>query len=101
MRAACTEFARWRSNGVGLDAVLRINVSPVQLVTDGFVGSVADTIDEFGLDGRSVCLEITESVVVQDIETTRITLAGLKAEIGRAHVCTPVNNAHLVCSMLL
>lgn len=78
MRAACEEFARWRSRGVGLDAVLRINVSPVQLVTDGFVESVADIIAEFGLDGGSVCLEITESVVVQDIETTRITLAGLK-----------------------
>jgi diguanylate cyclase (GGDEF)-like protein len=81
MRTACTEFARWRANGVGRDAVLRINVSPVQLVTDGFVDSVAGIIDEFGLDGGSVCLEITESVVVQDIETTRITLAGLK-EVG-------------------
>ena len=39
---------------------------------------IAETIDEFGLDGRSICLEITESVVVQDIETTRTTLAGLK-----------------------
>jgi diguanylate cyclase (GGDEF)-like protein len=79
MRSACAEFARWRSRGVGHHAVLRINVSPVQLVTDGFVGSVAGIISEFGLDGASVCLEITESVVVQDIETTRITLAGLKA----------------------
>jgi diguanylate cyclase (GGDEF)-like protein len=78
MRTACAEFARWRSRGVGLDTVLRINVSPVQLVTDGFVESVAEIIDEFGLDGASVCLEITESVVVQDIETTRITLRGLK-----------------------
>jgi diguanylate cyclase (GGDEF)-like protein len=78
MRSACAEFARWRSRGVGHHAVLRINVSPVQLVTDGFVGSVAGIISEFGLDGGSVCLEITESVVVQDIETTRITLAGLK-----------------------
>jgi diguanylate cyclase (GGDEF)-like protein len=78
MRTACAEFARWRSRGVGLDTVLRINVSPVQLVTDGFVESVAGIIDEFGLDGASVCLEITESVVVQDIETTRITLRGLK-----------------------
>ena len=33
---------------------------------------------EFGLDRGSICLEITESVVVQDIETTSITLAGLK-----------------------
>jgi EAL domain-containing protein (putative c-di-GMP-specific phosphodiesterase class I) len=78
MRSACAEFARWRSRGVGLDAVLRINVSPVQLVTDGFVETVADIIAEFGLAGGSVCLEITESVVVQDIETTRITLSGLK-----------------------
>ena len=81
MRAACSEFRTWRSKGIGLDAVLRLNVSPVQLVTEGFVETVAGIIDEFGLDGGSVCLEITESVVVQDIETTRITLAGLK-EVG-------------------
>lgn len=79
MRTACAEFAAWRSRGVGADAVMRINVSPVQLVTDGFVEAVADTMAEFGLPRGSVCLEITESVVVQDIETTRITLAGLKA----------------------
>jgi diguanylate cyclase (GGDEF)-like protein len=78
MRAACAEFAGWRSRGVGYDTVLRINVSPVQLVTDGFVQNVAGIINEFGLDGGSVCLEITENVVVQDIETTRITVAGLK-----------------------
>ncbi|WP_407661922.1 putative bifunctional diguanylate cyclase/phosphodiesterase [Mycolicibacterium chlorophenolicum] len=79
MRTACAEFAAWRSRGVGTDAVMRINVSPVQLVTDGFVETVAGTMAEFDLARGSVCLEITESVVVQDIETTRITLAGLKA----------------------
>jgi diguanylate cyclase (GGDEF)-like protein len=78
MRRACAEFGRWRSHGVGRDATLRVNVSPVQLVSVGFVDAVADTLDEFGLEGRSVCLEITESVVVQDIEATRKTLAGLK-----------------------
>jgi EAL domain-containing protein (putative c-di-GMP-specific phosphodiesterase class I) len=55
MRSACAEFARWRSRGVGHDAVLRINVSPVQLVTDGFVESVAGIISEFGLAGGAVC----------------------------------------------
>jgi diguanylate cyclase (GGDEF)-like protein len=81
IRTACAQFATWRSHGVGHGALLRLNVSPVQLVADGFVDSVADIINEFGLDGGSVCLEITESVVVQDIETTRITIAGLK-EVG-------------------
>ncbi|MCW2653437.1 MAG: diguanylate cyclase/phosphodiesterase with sensor [Mycobacterium sp.] len=81
MRTACAEFSRWRSRGVGHHAVLRINVSPVQLVADGFVDTVAGTLDEFKLDSSAVCLEITESVVVQDIEATRNTLAGLK-QIG-------------------
>ncbi len=81
MRSACAEFSRWRSNGVGESAILRINVSPVQLITRGFVRSVAETIEEFGIDGGSVCLEITERAVVHDIETTRKTLAELK-EVG-------------------
>jgi diguanylate cyclase (GGDEF)-like protein len=78
MRLACKDFSNWRSRGLCRDAVMRINVSPVQLVTDDFVETVAATLDEFGLDGPAVCLEITESVVVQDIEFTRHTLEGLK-----------------------
>jgi diguanylate cyclase len=81
MRSACAELSRWRSNGVGQSAVLRINVSPVQLITRGFVGSVADIIEEFGIDAGSVCLEITERAVVRDIDTTRKTLSQLK-EVG-------------------
>lgn len=77
MRTACAEFARWQAAGVGHDIVLRVNVSPVQLVADGFVESVAAILDEYDIDPGSICLEITESVVVQDIDTTRITLAGL------------------------
>ena len=79
INAAFGEFSRWRQAGLARDAVLRVNVSPAQLVTDGFVEAVADTLAEFDLDGNSVCLEITESMVVQDIEATRTTLTGLKA----------------------
>ena len=99
MRNACAEFANWRSRGVGHDAVLRVNVSPVQLVADGFVESVAGIIDEFGLDRGSLCLEITESVVVQDIETTRITLAGLK-EVGVHVAIDDFGTGYSVLSLL-
>ncbi len=85
MRTACADFARWQANGVGQDTVLRINVSPVQLVADGFIESVAGILHEFGLERSSVCLEITESVVVQDIDTARITLAGLR-DVGGVQV---------------
>jgi diguanylate cyclase len=81
LRNACAEFSRWRSRGVGQIAVLRINVSPLQLAGRGFVRTVADTIEEFGIDAGSLCLEITERAVVHDIESTRRTLAELK-EVG-------------------
>jgi diguanylate cyclase len=81
MRSACAQFSYWHDRGLGRDVVLSINVSPAQLVTDGFVTMVAATLDEFVLDPSTVCLEITENVVVKDIDTTHKTLAGLK-EIG-------------------
>ncbi|KAB7756955.1 hypothetical protein MMUC44124_16240 [Mycolicibacterium mucogenicum DSM 44124] len=86
LRTACREFARWREDFQASkpgsddrdDFELRVNVSPVQLVTDGFAESVAEILDEFGLDRGSVCLEITENVVVQDSESSRATLADLR-----------------------
>ncbi|MGH3523493.1 MAG: putative bifunctional diguanylate cyclase/phosphodiesterase, partial [Mycobacterium sp.] len=81
MRSACAEFTQWRSNGLRTNATLRINVSPVQLATRGFVSNVADTLQEFGIRAGQVCLEITERAVVQNIESTQRILAELK-EVG-------------------
>nr|WP_193044008.1 EAL domain-containing protein [Mycolicibacterium baixiangningiae] len=99
LRNACAEFARWRAAGVGERIVLRVNVSPVQLVTEGFVDSVAEAMAEFGLERGSVCLEITESVVVQDIDTTRVTLAGLK-EAGVQVAIDDFGTGYSVLSLL-
>lgn len=78
MRTACAEFSGWQANGVRTNATLRINVSPVQLAARGFVQNVVETINEFGLRPGSLCLEITERAVVQNIESTRRTLAELR-----------------------
>ncbi len=78
MRTACAEFSQWQTNGVRTNATLRINVSPVQLAARGFVQNVVETINEFGLRPGSLCLEITERAVVQNIENTRRTLAELR-----------------------
>jgi EAL domain-containing protein (putative c-di-GMP-specific phosphodiesterase class I) len=78
LRTACAEFSGWRSRGVGRSASLRVNVSPLQLNNPEFVGMVAETIAEFGMDDDSLCLEITERAVVNDIESTTRTLTKLK-----------------------
>jgi diguanylate cyclase (GGDEF)-like protein len=78
LRNACAQFSQWRSRGVGQSAVLRVNVSPLQLNTRGFARTVGEIIDEFAIDAGSVCLEITERAVVDDIDSTARTLAELK-----------------------
>jgi len=79
LRTACRHLAGWRSRGVGNDVLLRVNVSPVQLVTANFADTVAQVLDEFALDHGSLCLEITENVVVQDIVVTRKNLSDLRS----------------------
>ncbi len=69
----------------------------MQLVSDGFVETVESTLREFGLERGSVCLEITESVVVQDIETTGITLAALK-QVGVALAIDATSAPATACS---
>jgi diguanylate cyclase (GGDEF)-like protein len=81
LRSACAQFAAWRERGVGLDAVLRVNVSPLQLLANNIVDDVTAALDLFAIDPEAVCLEITEGVVVREIDTTRRTLARLK-DIG-------------------
>jgi diguanylate cyclase len=78
LRNACADFSGWQSRGVGRGAILRVNVSPLQLATPGFVRLVGETLEEFGLDAGSLCLEITERAVVHDIESTTRTFAELK-----------------------
>ena len=59
-------------------SVCRIRSVRCIVQNEGFVESVAEVMTEFGLERGSVCLEVTERVVVQDMDTTRITLARLK-----------------------
>lgn len=81
LHAACADLAEWRADGVGLDILLRVNVSPAQLVAHDLVNTVGRTIKKFGLDGSSIGLEITESMLIRDLVNTRATLVGL-TEIG-------------------
>jgi diguanylate cyclase len=65
MRSTCADLNRWRSQGVGRNAMLRINVSPAELVSRGFVRAVADIIGEFGIGGGR-CAWRSPSAVVRE-----------------------------------
>jgi len=78
LRTACAEFSEWRARGVADGSSLRVNVSPLQLTRPDFVGMVRETVAEFGMDDGSLCVEITERAIVDDIENTARTLTKLK-----------------------
>lgn len=78
IRSACAQLAAWRERGLAKNAMMRINVSPVQLVSLDFVERTEEILRHYGIDGSSVCFEITEHVVVQDLARTQVTLQGLK-----------------------
>jgi diguanylate cyclase (GGDEF)-like protein len=79
LRSAVAQLKRWRGIGLAERLVMRVNVSPAQLVVEGFAESVAETISTLDIDADSICLEITESLIVDDIETVNANMAALKA----------------------
>ncbi|MBW0017200.1 MAG: EAL domain-containing protein [Mycobacterium sp.] len=81
LRTACADLAKWRAQGVGLSTMLRINVSPAHLVAHDLVNSVSSMVEQFGLEGPAIGVEITESMLIRDLVSTRATLHGL-ADLG-------------------
>ena len=64
---ACTRAAGWNAAGRG-PIRLAVNVSAVQLASPGFVSVVYDALARSGLSPALLELEITESVLMRDVE---------------------------------
>src|SRR3546814_6040995 len=59
---------------------------------------VADVAEQPGIENGVDRRAVVAGAVVQALHPG---VPGRWIEIGRAHVCTPVTNAHLVCRLLL
>ncbi len=82
LRQACTQLASWqRVHGDLAPSRVCVNVSPLQLRQSGFVNEVATTLLETGLPGTSLCLELTESAVMEDPAVAASSFAALR-ELG-------------------
>ncbi|MEA2479826.1 MAG: hypothetical protein QOJ07_1748 [Thermoleophilaceae bacterium] len=81
VREACREAARWQSEFGRRDLVVAVNLSPRQLGATDIVDTVREALEESQLAPATLCLEVTESALMADIDTARETLAALK-EIG-------------------
>jgi len=66
LQNACRQAQAWRRSGRGLG--ITVNVSPRQLAHAGFLEVVCDTLGESGLPPASLCLEITETAIIEHVE---------------------------------
>ena len=75
---ACLQARRWIECGaIGRSSLMSVNVSPRQLVNPSICDLVAAALQAGGLRPQDLCLEITESALIEDIDTTMAALEAL------------------------
>jgi diguanylate cyclase len=80
LQEACQQACRWQAQGMR-PLYLSVNVSAIDFRQRGFVEGIARTLKETGLDPTQLELEITESVLMQNVDTTVAILKAIK-ELG-------------------
>ncbi|MEM8679123.1 MAG: EAL domain-containing protein, partial [Planctomycetota bacterium] len=73
---ACRQLHEWTQ--LGIDIEVSINLSAVQFADETLVPSVADWMHNFGLDPSKLDFEITESLLVDDVDKAIRRLAEFK-----------------------
>jgi diguanylate cyclase (GGDEF)-like protein/PAS domain S-box-containing protein len=77
LREACRKAQEWRRSGS--DIGVTVNVAPLQLAEDGFVELVRVTLRDAGLPPPALCLEITETAIMEHPERIVPSLEALHA----------------------
>jgi diguanylate cyclase (GGDEF)-like protein/PAS domain S-box-containing protein len=67
LAAAKRQYAAWRAKGLAVPRIA-VNVSAVQLRRKSFVQDVREALGAIGADGGGVDLEITESLLMSDVD---------------------------------
>ncbi|NLC71275.1 MAG: EAL domain-containing protein [Desulfuromonadaceae bacterium] len=80
LEEACRQAREWQ-NRVSSFFRISVNVSARQFRQEGFVQQVREVFEKTGAEPRMISLEITESMVLQDISSALRTMAQLK-ELG-------------------
>lgn len=75
-KEACRQLREWQDLGYSLE--MSINVSARQLANRDLPEMMAQAIEHHGISAHCVKLEVTESMLAQDVDATSKVLAGLK-----------------------
>jgi diguanylate cyclase (GGDEF)-like protein len=79
LNKACAQLKAWQKNFVTSQLVLAVNVSAKQFRQADFVTQVQSIVQRHAINPNLLKLEITESMLVKNIEDTIATMIALKA----------------------
>ncbi|WP_323745991.1 putative bifunctional diguanylate cyclase/phosphodiesterase [Diaphorobacter caeni] len=79
VKSACERLASWANDPVMSELTLSVNVSARQFHQAGFVPQVLAALASTGADARLLRLELTESLLLEDIDDTVKKMAHLKS----------------------
>lgn len=79
LETACLQLSQWSRQAQTAELVLAVNVSVKQLQHPKFVAQVIDALHRTGANPERLKLEVTESVLVSNVESVISTMAALKA----------------------
>ena len=79
LETACAQLATWAMRPETEDLSIAVNISARQLHHDGFVGHVLATLRRTGAKPQRLKLELTESLLVDDVESAIAKMTILKA----------------------
>ncbi|HEX2783765.1 MAG TPA: EAL domain-containing protein [Ilumatobacteraceae bacterium] len=77
LEEACRQLVQWQR--IQPSMTVAVNLSVRQMLAPDIAGVVKDVLTRTGAPPESLCLELTESVFMEDVEYFGATLAGLKA----------------------
>ena len=78
LQTACSQNKVWQDKGIPPFKIC-VNISTIQLQHPNFVQTVKKTLEETGLDAKWLELEVTESILMENTETLKESLANLKS----------------------
>lgn len=77
LREALTQMHAWHADGIELDYI-SVNISAVQLAQPDFPNRVIALLGESGIPGHRLQIELTENVLMREIELSSWVLAHLR-----------------------
>ena len=108
IREACLQLKRWQDRfSLRTSLAVTVNLSSKQFVQPDLIDQVIEILQDTGVDPRSLKLEITEGVVMENIGTATVVMEQLRAlgielgvyDFGTGYSCLSYLHRLPICSL--